>query len=284
MNHIGLIGLGTMGLPMGKNMLKGGYVLHICPHRNTAPAEELETLGAVREQSLPALAAACDCIVTILPTDREIASVLLDPAFLAAVRPGTTIIEMSSSSADIMRQLAAAYAPQQVAVLDAPVSGGPAGAAAGTLTLFCGGTEPVLEQVRPLLSCLAKTIVLLGDVGAGSAAKSVNQLIASMNVLIIGEALQVAKKQHLDLEKLQQVISCSSGGSKMFDSKMPLLREDRMLPAAFKLKLMRKDLRLAAQCAGDLPLHLTRAGLSLFEQAEQAGLDDQDFCAVTKLL
>lgn len=284
MKHIGLIGLGTMGLPMGKNILKGGYLLHVCPHQNTAPADELAAMGAIREPSLNALAGACDCILSILPSDREIAAVLLDPAFLAALRPGTIVVEMSSSSAEIMQQLAAACEPRQVAVLDAPVSGGPAGAAAGTLTLFCGGTEQVLEEVRPLLNCLAKTMVLLGGVGTGSAAKSVNQLIAAMNVLIIGEALQVAKQQNIDLEKLQQVISCSSGGSKMFDAKMPLLREDRMLPAAFKLKLMRKDLRLAVQGAGELPLGLTRAGLILFEQAEQAGLDEQDFCAVTKLL
>ncbi len=284
MKNIGFIGLGTMGLPMAKNVIHGGFSLHAVPRKNTAPTDELQTLGATLWPDYASLAARCDVLISILPTDAEVRAVLLDAAVLEALPTGAVILEMTTGTAALMQELSAAYAPRGVHVFDCPVSGGPGGAKAGTLSLFCGGEAAVLERLRPLLDCMGKQIFHLGDApGAGKVAKSINQLFVALNMLAIGEGLALARAQGVKLDTLFDAVKQSSGQSRIFDLKMPLLLEDRLSPAAFKLALMTKDLNIAVSGGEGLDLPFARAALALYQQGAEGDLRDLDFSAITRL-
>jgi len=165
--RLGFIGVGAMGLPMARNLLRAGYPLTFCTRRDAA-AEALGAAGGERATDASAVAAACDVLLTCLPADAEIAATLLGEAgALAALRPGAAIIELSTASPEIVRALAEAGAPRDIAVLDAPVSGGVGGAEAASLSIMVGGEAATLERCRPILATLGQQLYHVGPVGMG---------------------------------------------------------------------------------------------------------------------
>ncbi|WP_077624704.1 NAD(P)-dependent oxidoreductase [Sediminibacillus massiliensis] len=277
---IGFIGLGAMGLPMAKNLVKAGYDLHVSAHRNREPIEQLKSLGANEQISLADVAANSEVLISILPTDREMESVLLSDEVLNSLPEDAILIEMTSGSAAMMKKVNETYQKQGIRVLDGPVSGGTAGAEQGTLTVMTGGKTEVLEEVRPVLDAMAKNIYLVGDVGAGKAIKAINQMLAGIHMIASAEAVALAEKLDIDKSAVKDVIGNSSGASWMLLNKIDTLSERNFEPG-FKLNLMKKDVQIAVDEGQDLDMPLAQLALDLYKKYEEdAG--ELDFSAISQ--
>lgn len=280
LQNVGFIGLGAMGLPMAKNLVHGGYHLHVTAHRNKKPVEELKIAGATEHTSLSELAAKSDVLISILPTDKEMESVLLSEDILHNLPQHCILVEMTSGSPAAMKKVFAAYNKKGISVLDAPVSGGTAGAKNGALTVMAGGESNVLEEVRSVLEVMAKQIYLVGEIGAGKAIKAINQMLAATHMVIATEAVALAEKLEIDKEMVKQVIGNSSGASWMLLNKIDSLSERNFDPG-FKLGLMKKDVQIAVDEAKDVDLEFGAHALKLFQEAEK-DMGDLDFSAICK--
>jgi 3-hydroxyisobutyrate dehydrogenase-like beta-hydroxyacid dehydrogenase len=276
---IGFIGLGAMGLPMARNLLRQGYKLHVAAHRNREPVELLKREGAMEHAAPADFIPQCQAIVSILPTDQEIESVLLSEQVMAQLPEGCILIEMTSGSPGMMKIVHEAYSRRGVQVLDAPVSGGTIGAEKGTLTVMAGGGADVLDACRPVLEAMAQKIYLVGSVGAGKAIKAINQMLAGVHMIAAAEALALSGKLGVDPEILKQVIGSSSGASWMLLNKSDAVVKRDFTPG-FKLALMRKDVQIAVNEANDLHLPLASLALKLYQQSEN-DFGGMDFSAIS---
>ncbi|MBM7651825.1 NAD(P)-dependent oxidoreductase [Neobacillus cucumis] len=278
--RIGFIGLGAMGLPMAKNLLKNGFELHIVAHRNRGPVEELKQAGATEESSAAEIVSKCEVLISILPEDREMEAVLLSEEVLQQLKPGQVLIEMTSGSPDMMKKVNAVYQEKGARVLDAPVSGGTIGAKKGTLTVMAGGDPELLEICRPVLNAMAENIYLVGAVGAGKAIKAINQMLAGIHMLASAEAIALAETLEIDKEVIKEVIGKSSGSSWMLLNKADTLSKRDYTPG-FKLSLMKKDIQIAINESAENNLPLASFALNLFESAAIKD-GELDFSAVGK--
>lgn len=280
--EITFIGLGAMGLPMAKRLVKAGHGLHIVKHRNTLPVQELAQLGAKVHENMENAIKFCEMIISILPSDKEIESVLLEKEVLATVKPGIWLIEMTSGSPQMMKKVAKAYMDKGVRVLDAPVSGGTNGAEQGTLTLMIGGNQEDFEEVKPIVEVIGKNFFVVGPHGAGKAVKAINQLLAGIHMLATSEAVAIAEHLQVDLNMLSEVVGKSSGGSWMFANKLKSVAEKQYQPG-FRLNLMKKDIGIAIKEGEGISLPLSSIAYQLYEMA---ALDngEQDFSAVSRLI
>lgn len=281
MSKIAFLGLGAMGLPMATRLCGAGHELRVVVHRNPEPAQGIVKAGGKIVASVAEAVRDADYVISILPEDRQIEETLLAPETMRAVDARTVIVEMTSATPSMMRRLAAEYARQGVRCLDAPVSGGIAGAANGKLTIMCGGAADLLETVRPILDVLAAKIYLVGDVGAGKAVKAVNQLIAASNAVIVAEALALAKSQGINLDLMYEVITASSGNSYTFANKFKKMVADDYA-SGFKLALMKKDMRIALAEAGGLSMPTTSLAYQIFQMLG-GDCRDLDFSVVARL-
>lgn len=268
LKRVGFIGLGAMGLPMAKNLIKNGYEVHVASHRNRGPVEELTKEGAIEHSSVKDIASNCNVLISILPTDNEMGNVLLSENFLAGLSSDTVLIEMTSGSPGMMKKVNSAYQNKGIRVLDAPVSGGTAGAENGTLTIMAGGETEVLEEVRPVLDAMSQNIYLVGPVGAGKAIKAINQMLAGIHMIASAEAVALAEKLEINMEMLKQVVGKSSGASWMLMNKLDSLQNRNFTPG-FKLSLMKKDIQIAVDEADDQRLQLASYALELYKKSEQ---------------
>lgn len=280
LERIGFIGLGAMGLPMARNLQQSGYELHVTAHSNRKPVEELTANGAVEHASAADIVANCDVLISILPTDNEIESVLLSEAVLNQFTSNKRLIEMTSGSPGMMKKLHAIYQEKGIPVLDAPVSGGTAGAENGTLTVMVGGNASVLEESRPIIMAMAEKVYLVGAIGAGKAIKAINQMLAGIHMIASAEAVALAEELEIDKEQLRNVIGSSSGASWMLNAKLDSLTERNFEPG-FKLKLMKKDVKIAVDEASNLDLPFAATALQLYESYEDE-YGELDFSAVGK--
>ena len=280
LKRVGFIGLGAMGHPMAKNLLKSGFELHISSHRNRVPVEDLKKEGAIEQSSFVEIVKNSDVIISILPTDKEMETVLLSSEVLDALSSETILIEMTSGSPGMMKKVNDIYQTKGIRVLDGPVSGGTAGAQQGTLTVMVGGESKVLEEIRPVLDAMAKNIYLVGNVGAGKAIKAINQMLAGIHMLASAEATALAEKLEIDKETIKQVIGSSSGASWMLLNKIDSLVNKDYAPG-FKLSLMKKDVQIAVDEAVDMELPLATYALELYKQSEQE-FGELDFSAIGK--
>lgn len=283
--RLGFVGVGAMGLPMARNLLRAGYPLAFCTRRDAA-AEALVAAGGERLADAAAVAAACDVLLTCLPADAEIAAALLgEDGALAALRPGATIIELSTASPSLMRQLAEAGAARGIAVLDAPVSGGVSGAAAATLSIMVGGEGAVLDECRPILAALGRQIYHVGPVGMGKVFKLCNQYLNGAATALVGEALTMGAKAGAELPLLVEVISASSGASRALTGAAPALLAAVPPPVGFRLDLMRKDLGLALALGNEVsaPLPTGAVAHQLYGAASAAGLGGRNHTELGKL-
>ncbi|MED4227716.1 NAD(P)-dependent oxidoreductase [Neobacillus cucumis] len=278
--RIGFIGLGAMGLPMAKNLLKNGFGLHIVAHRNRGPVEELKQAGAIEESSAAEIVSNCQVLISILPEDREMEAVLLSEEVLQQLKPGQVLIEMTSGSPDMMKKVNAVYQEKGARVLDAPVSGGTIGAEKGTLTVMAGGDLELVETCGPVLNAMAENIYLVGAVGAGKAIKAINQMLAGIHMLASAEAIALAETLEIDKEVIKEVIGKSSGSSWMLLNKADTLAKRDYTPG-FKLSLMKKDIQIAINESAENNLPLASFALNLFESAATKD-GELDFSAVGK--
>lgn len=285
--RVGFIGLGAMGFPMARNVLKAGYELFTMYHRNPAPVNALAAQGAVVVERPEQVARAADIIITILPADAELKEVVLGPGGLrGALSPGKVLVDMTSATPLTIREIEQALRPLGVAVVDAPVSGGTTAAEEGTLTIMVGAEESLLRQYRPLLETMGKTIYHVGPVGLGKVVKMINQLMAAIHLLAIGEAFSLGVRLGADPETLYQVIKDSSGYSRMMDLRLPgFLFENSFIPG-FRLDLMRKDVGLALDSARsvNVPLIFGSVAYQLLSAASAAGHGGDDFSAAAAFL
>jgi 3-hydroxyisobutyrate dehydrogenase len=280
---IGLIGLGIMGRPMARNLLKAGYAL-VVHSRSRGPVEEIVKAGATAAASSKDVAAQCDVLITMLPNSPEVEQVVLGPGgVIEGARRGMILVDMSTISPIVSQKVGKALEAKGVAMLDAPVSGGSEGAKKGTLSIFVGGDAADLERAWPVLESLGTTITHLGPIGAGQAVKAVNQVILAGTYLGVAEGVVLALKSGLDVE---QVVAALSGGAAQ--SWVLANRSGRMLendyPLGFKVALHRKDLGIALSMARELGASLPVSALC---EALEAGLigqghADDDMSAVAR--
>jgi 2-hydroxy-3-oxopropionate reductase len=255
MAQIGFIGLGIMGKPMARNLLRAGYSL-IVYDLHPSPLMELREAGATMASSCRDIAARSEIIITMLPDgpDVEIA-VLGAEGVLGGARKGALVVDMSSVSPDVSRKLAAACAAQGVDFLDAPVSGGEPKAVDGTLAIMVGGTRTVFERARPILEKMGSAVVLTGPVGAGNTTKLANQIMVACNIAAMGEAMVLATRAGLDPDVVFSAVRGGLAGSTVLDVKAPMVIARNFKPG-FRIELHQKDLRNALLAAESLKVSL----------------------------
>jgi 2-hydroxy-3-oxopropionate reductase len=282
---IGFIGLGIMGRPMARNLLKAGHTL-VVHSRSRGPVEEIVKAGATAAASPRDVAAQCDVLITMLPNSPEVEQVALGPGgIIEGARRGLIFADMSTISPIVSRNIGAALEPKGVAMLDAPVSGGEKGAIDGTLSIMVGGDKAVFERVLPIFQAMGKTITLLGPLGLGGFTKLANQIIVAVNLTGLAEALTLGKKAGLDRELLLTALAGGLAGSKCLDQKRSNYVSNTYNPG-FKIDLHYKDLGLIMESARALgvPLPATAVVQELFSALRVKGRGGLDHSGVITLL
>jgi 3-hydroxyisobutyrate dehydrogenase len=262
--RIGFVGLGTMGAPMALNLVRAGYALAVYNRSDRPGAQAVAAAGAQRVLSPAAAAAGADVAITMVRDSPDVEEVVFgEQGIVHGIGRGATVIDMSTISPRATRQIAARLRDRGVAMLDAPVSGGQAGAAAGTLSVMVGGDQAVFDDCLPILQAMGRNINRLGGHGAGQTAKLCNQIAVAVNNLAMAEALMLAAASELDLEKVLAAISGGAGGSWYLSNLGPRILKGDFAPG-FTVDLQQKDLRLVLDAAGDVRLALP--GVSLVHQ------------------
>jgi 2-hydroxy-3-oxopropionate reductase len=282
---IGFIGLGIMGRPMARNLLKAGYPL-VVHSRSRGPVDEIAKAGAKVGTSPRDVASQSDVVITMLPNSPDVEQVVLGrDGVIEGVRPGKVLLDMSTISPLVSQKIGAALAEKSVNMLDAPVSGGEKGAIDGVLSIMVGGDKAMFEKVLPILQAMGKTITHLGPLGAGGFTKLANQIIVAVNLTALGEALTLAKKAGLDRELTLTALAGGLAGSKCLDQKKPNYLADTYNPG-FKIDLHYKDLGLIMESARALgvPLPATAVVQELFSALRVKGRGGLDHSAVITLL
>lgn len=279
---IGFIGLGIMGKPMAKNILKAGYDLTV-NNRSQPAVTELVAAGAKHAENLE-IGATCDVVFTMLPNSPQVRSVVLGEGGLAqAMRPGSVLIDSSSINPLASKEIAAALAAKGVEMLDAPVSGGEPGAINGTLSFMVGGKQSVFERCKPLLETMGASMVLCGDVGAGNTTKLANQVVVACNIQAVAEALTLAQMAGVDPHLVFEAIKGGLAGSAVMNAKGPMMMEGNDKPG-FKIDLHIKDLNNALDCAHSVgaPLPMTASVQELLQWLHNNNCGQCDHSAIAK--
>ena len=244
---IGLIGLGIMGKPMAKNMLKAGYDLTVSD-LNKANVDEVVAAGA-KAASNKEIGETCDVVMTMLPNSPHVKSVMLGENGVASfMKPGSVFIDMSSINPVASKEIAAALAEKNIEMLDAPVSGGEPKAIDGTLSFMVGGKQEVFDAHKAILETMGASVVRCGDVGAGNTTKLANQIIVACNIQALAEALTLAQKAGVDPQLVVEAIKGGLAGSTVMNAKAPMMIAGNDKPG-FKIDLHIKDLNNALDCA-----------------------------------
>ena len=282
---VGFIGLGIMGRPMAKNLLKAGYPL-IVHSRSPGPVQELAGLGARTAKSPREVAEASQAIITMLPNSPDVEAVALGPlGLLHGVRPGTIFADMSTISPLVSQKIGAELGKKGVRMLDAPVSGGEKGAIEGTLSIMVGGERAIFDEALPIFQALGKTITHLGPLGSGGFVKLANQIIVAINLTAIAEALTLASKAGLDRELVIKALSGGLAGSRCLEQKSPNYLTHEFKPG-FKVDLHLKDLGLIMEAGRALgvPLPTTAVVQELFNALRVRGGGGLDHSGIITLL
>lgn len=285
MTRIAFIGLGTMGLPMARNLLAAGHeVVAVDPD-----AERVALLGTPAAATPAEAAAQSDVALLSLPSAAVVEDVVLgEEGVRAGAAPGYAVVDMSTGPPALARRLAAELDAAGLVCLDAPVSGGPKGAEGASLTIMAGGTEAAFAALRDLLADLGCLVVHVGPAGSGQAAKLCNNLVAGVTMTAIAEACALASRVGLDPGILYSLMTQSTGDSRVLRTRFPLAGVQPEHPASngyaplFALDLMAKDLGLALEVAADAGVEVPVAEVSLerYREAQGQGLGGLDYSAV----
>ncbi|GAA4703306.1 NAD(P)-dependent oxidoreductase [Brevibacillus fulvus] len=248
MQKIGFIGLGTMGLPMTKNLLKAGFPVYVVS-RSRGPIETAVSLGAVEAANPRDLAEKTDILLTCLPLPDTIEQVYFGAnGLLEADLQGKLIIDHSTVSPLLNKRVYAAIAEKGGSYMDAPISGGPMGAEAGTLAIMCGGAKSDYDRAQPVFAAMGQHLFHVGEIGTGSIVKLMNNYLIGVHTAALAETFILATKAGVDTNIMYDIISASTGDSKMLHRIVPLVHQ-RDFAARFSNELLYKDMKLAGELA-----------------------------------
>lgn len=282
---VGFIGLGIMGRPMARNLLKAGFPL-VVHSRSQGPVQELVAAGAKAAGSPRDAAGQVDVLVTMLPNSPDVELVALGKnGLVEGAKPGLLFVDMSTISPLVSQKVGKVLETKGVRMLDAPVSGGEKGAIEAALSIMVGGEKSDFDAALPIFQALGKTITHLGQLGAGGFTKLANQIIVAMNLTALGEALTLARKAGLDRSLTLKALGGGLAGSRCLEQKTPNYLSDTYRPG-FKIDLHFKDLGLIMESARELgvPLPCTAVIQELFNALRVKGKGGLDHSGVITLL
>ena len=280
---IGFIGLGIMGKPMAKNLLKAGHELKV-HDLVTAAVEELVLAGAVKVESSADAARGSDLIITMLPNSPHVkAAVLGENGVLEGLTPGSILVDMSSINPIASREICLEIEKKGCFMLDAPVSGGEPKAIDGTLAIMAGGRQDVFDRVKDVLQVMGKSVTLCGDIGAGNTTKLANQIIVAANIAAVSEALTLGVKAGVKPEAIYSAIRAGLAGSTVMDAKAPMMMDGNFKPG-FRINLHIKDLANALDTGHDVgaPLPLTASVMEMMQWLKANGYEGEDHSALVR--
>lgn len=278
--RIGFIGLGIMGKPMAKNLLKAGHQVWV-NNRSRGPMEELAACGA-HAVTRKELAENVEVVITMLPNGPQVKEVVLGDV-VNYMRPGQIFIDCSSISPVVSKEIAAVLAEKGVEMLDAPVSGGEPKAVDGTLSFMVGGKQEIFDRCRDILADMGSSVTRCGEIGAGNTTKLANQIIVACNIQAVAEAFTLAQKAGVDPEVVYQAIRGGLAGSTVLDAKGPMMIAGNDKPG-FKIDLHIKDLDNALDCAHTVgaPVPMTAAVQEILQWLHNNDCGGNDHSAIAK--
>lgn len=283
MKKVGFVGLGIMGKPMAKNLLKAGYELVVYDINQDA-VQEVVAAGAKSAVSAKEVASQVEVVITMLPNSPHVKAAVLGAAgVLEGANPGLVLIDMSSIAPLAAQEIAAAVALKGVEMLDAPVSGGEPKAIDGTLSIMVGGTQALFDRCVDLLSKMGKSVVRCGEIGAGNTTKLANQIIVALNIAAMSEALVLATKAGVEPELVFQAIRGGLAGSTVLEAKAPMVLAGNFKPG-FKIDLHIKDLANAIETGHDVgvPLPLTSSVMEILQALKVDGKGQNDHSGIVQ--
>lgn len=285
MSKIGFVGMGIMGRPMAQNLIKAGHEVTVY-NRTSARTEEAVRAGARRALSPAECAEGNEIVISIVTDSPDVEEVLLGSSgAVHGARPGTIFVDMSTISPDVTRDIAARLEAGGYEFLDAPVSGGDVGAIKGTLTIMVGGKETTFQKVEPVFKAMGSRITHVGPAGAGQVTKACNQILCAVNLLGVCEAVALARRSGIELEKMHRVVTGGAANSWSLENLGKAIIAGNYDPG-FMVRLIQKDLNIVLEAAKTLKLPL--AGTSLahqyFRSNEAHGEGDLGTQAMFKVL
>jgi 2-hydroxy-3-oxopropionate reductase len=284
--RIGFIGLGIMGKPMARNLLKAGYELVVHNRSRGAVDEILAEGGAVTAADTPrAVAEQAQIVITMLPDSPDVRDVVFGAdGVLEGIQQGGLLVDMSTIAPATSIEVSEALKERGASALDAPVSGGDKGAIAATLSIMVGGAEADFQRAMPLFDAMGKTIVLVGGPGAGQTVKACNQIVVAIHYAAVSEALVLGAKAGVDPEKIVQVLSGGLAGSRVMEMRGPGMIEHNFQPG-FRINLHRKDLAIAMSTGQEynVPLPVSALVTQFYEAMAARGQGDLDHSALITL-
>jgi len=283
---IAVIGMGTMGAPMARNLLEAGH--RVVVHNRTREREEpLAAEGATRAESPAAAAREVEVVLTCVSDTPDVLGVLLDQdtGAINGLRAGGLVIDCSSIAPATTREIAARFAEKNIGYVDAPVSGGSEGAIKGTLAIMCGGHEVDFTRARPVLEVLGSKLTHIGNVGCGQIAKMANQVVIAGTFLALGEALTLASKAGADPEKVVEAIGGGVAGSWILQNRSGNMLNNTY-PLGFRTRLHRKDLGIALETARTyaVPVQLASLVATIEDELIAQGFGDEDMSNLVRFV
>lgn len=282
---IGFIGLGIMGKPMSLNLLKAGYPL-VVHSRSPGPVDEVEKAGAKRASSPREVAGAADVVITMLPDSPDVEAVLMgENGVFSGLRPDALLIDMSTISPVVARRLAVEAERRGTVMLDAPVSGGEAGAINASLSIMVGGPDDAFQRALPIFEALGKNVVHIGAAGAGQVCKACNQIVVALAIEAVSEALVLARKAGVDPAKVRQALLGGFAQSRILDAHGQRML-DRSFKPGFRARMHVKDLNIALATGREYAASLpgTAQTMELYKALLAAGCGDDDHSALVTVL
>jgi len=283
--EVGFIGLGLMGRPMALNLMRAGHRVHVWSRRRESMQPLLDA-GAGDCASAADVASRAEVVISIVADAPDVEEVALGPQGVAdGARPGLVFIDMSTIAPAAAQSIAARLAERDIAMLDAPVSGGEVGAIGATLTIMVGGDAAAFERVKPLFDAMGRTVSLIGASGAGQVAKACNQILTGVGVAAVAEAMNFAHKSGVDAAKVREALLGGFAYSRILENHGQRMLERNFKPG-FKAWMHQKDLRIVMEEAHRLGLALPSAAATaqMFNAMVGSGLGDDDSVAMLKLL
>jgi 2-hydroxy-3-oxopropionate reductase len=279
---IGFIGLGIMGRPMAKNLIKAGHKLTV--YDKFAKFDDLVALGAEGASSNKEVASKSDIIITMLPNSPHVKEAVLgEGGVIEGVKAGAVVVDMSSIAPAASQEVGAALKAKGVAFLDAPVSGGEPKAIDGTLAIMAGGDKAVFEKVKPILEKMGSSVILVGDIGSGNVTKLANQIVVALNIAAVSEAFVLAAKAGVDPQAVFEAIKGGLAGSTVMNAKVPMILDGNFKPG-FRVELHIKDLQNALDTAHNLgvPIPLTASVMETLQGLKTDGMAANDHSAIVR--
>ena len=281
---VGFIGLGIMGKPMAKNIIKAGYEVVVTTHKK-AVVDEMVAAGAQGAANGKEVASQCDVVITMLPNSPNVRDAVLGKdGVLEGAKAGLVLIDMSSIDPVESRKIGEALAAKGVEMLDAPVSGGEPKAVDGTLSVMVGGKKDLFDKYAPLLKTMAGSVVYVGELGSGNVAKLANQIVVACNIAAVAEALTFAKKAGTDPKLVFEAIKGGLAGSTVMNAKAPMMLERNFKPG-FRIELHIKDLNNALNAAHAIsaPVPLTGQVMEMMQVLKADEHQKEDHSSLVKL-